>query len=88
MGPVFVISFIGGIILLLLIIGTPLKPLRFAGAVAMRVIIGALLLFFLNTFGQAAGLHVPINIFTAGVSGLLGLPGVGALVAIKYIVLT
>jgi inhibitor of the pro-sigma K processing machinery len=85
--PIYVISLIGGLIFLLLIIGAPLKPMRFIGSAVIRVLIGALFLFFLNTFGTLMNVHVPINMITSAVSGFLGLPGVAALVAIKYIVL-
>ncbi|QFT87096.1 Sigma-K factor-processing regulatory protein BofA [Bacillus sp. THAF10] len=87
MEPMFVIGLIGGLILLVLIVGTPLKPLQFAGHMVIKVIIGALFLFFLNAFGNSMGIHVPINFVTSAVSGLLGIPGVVALVIIQlYIV--
>lgn len=87
MEPVYVISLIGGLIFLLLIIGAPLKPMRLIGSGVIRLLIGALFLFFLNTFGSVLDIHIPINLVTSAVSGFLGLPGVAALIAIKYIVL-
>ncbi|WHX40662.1 pro-sigmaK processing inhibitor BofA family protein [Mesobacillus sp. AQ2] len=83
MDPIVVISVLGGLIMLLLIIGAPTKPLRFIGQSAVKILIGALFLFFLNAFGTGFGIYVPINIATAAVSGLLGIPGVFALVAIQ-----
>ena len=83
MDPVVVISILGGLIFLLLIIGAPTKPLRFVGQGAVKILIGAIFLFFLNAFGTSFGVYVPINIGTAAVSGLLGIPGVFALVAIQ-----
>ncbi len=83
MDPIVVISVLGGLILLLLIIGAPTKPLRLIGQSAVKILIGALFLFFLNAFGTSFGIYVPINIATAAVSGLLGIPGVFALVAIQ-----
>jgi inhibitor of the pro-sigma K processing machinery len=83
MDPVVVISILGGLIFLLLIIGAPAKPLRFIGQGAVKILIGAIFLFFLNAFGTSLGVYVPINIATAAVSGLLGIPGVFALVAIQ-----
>ncbi len=69
---------------LLLMIGMPMKPFRFLGKAAVKMLIGALFLFFLNTFGTAVGLHVPINLATAAISGFLGIPGVIALAAIAH----
>lgn len=87
MEPVLVISFIGGLIVLLLIIGAPMKSLRLFGQGIVKLLIGAILLFFLNVFGNQYGLHIPINFITAAVSGLLGLPGLASLVAIQLWVL-
>jgi inhibitor of the pro-sigma K processing machinery len=87
MEPIIVISIIGALILLLLFIGTPIKPIRFVGQGVIKILIGALLLFFLNAIGNQYGLHVPINIATAAVSGLLGIPGLFALVAIQMWIL-
>jgi inhibitor of the pro-sigma K processing machinery len=83
MEPVIVISIIGALILLLLFLGTPIKPVRFVGQGIIKILIGALLLFFLNAIGNQYGLHVPINLVTSAVSGLLGIPGLFALVVIQ-----
>jgi len=83
MEPSLVIGIIGGIIVLLLFFGTPLKLFRFFGQGIIKILIGALLLFFLNAFGSNFGIHVPINLITAIVSGFLGIPGVCALTVIQ-----
>lgn len=87
MTPVIVLSILGGLILLLLFSGSPLKPIKFAGQSIIKLLIGALLLFFLNVAGNSYGIHVPINFATSTVSGFLGLPGLLALVAIEKWVL-
>ncbi|WP_042353333.1 pro-sigmaK processing inhibitor BofA family protein [Bacillus massiliigorillae] len=84
MDPVIIISVIVGLILLLLFLGASYKPLRIIGNIAVKIVIGAMLLFFLNAFGSSIGLHVPINVATAGVAGLLGIPGVFTLAALQY----
>jgi inhibitor of the pro-sigma K processing machinery len=85
--PLLVIGIIGGLILLVLVVGTPIKPLRFAGQTIIKVMIGALFLFFLNAFGNSMGIHVPINAVTSAISGLLGIPGVVALVIIQMYII-
>ncbi|WP_017729632.1 pro-sigmaK processing inhibitor BofA family protein [Halalkalibacterium ligniniphilum] len=87
MDPIVVFTLLGGLVLMLLIVGAPLKPLRFIGQAAMKVLIGVLLLFFLNTFGSLIGLHIPINGVTATVSGFLGIPGLVLLVAVQQFIL-
>jgi inhibitor of the pro-sigma K processing machinery len=85
--PVYIISILGGLILLLLFSGAPFKPIRFIGQSVIKLLIGALLLFFLNVGGSRYGLHVPINVATSAVSGFLGIPGLVALAAIQHFVL-
>ncbi|HEU5139793.1 MAG TPA: pro-sigmaK processing inhibitor BofA family protein [Bacillales bacterium] len=84
MEPIYVIALIGGLILLLLFVGAPVKPMRLIGGAIVKLMIGALFLFFLNIFGASINLHVPINLVTTAVSGFLGIPGLCVLVAIKY----
>ena len=81
------ISILGVLILILLFSGAPIKPVRFAGQTVIKVLIGALFLFFLNVAGNRYGIHVPINFATSAVSGLLGIPGLFALVAIQQWIL-
>ncbi len=79
----WVIALTTGAILLLLLFGNPVKLLRFLGQGVIKILTGALLLFFLNTFGSNFGIHIPINLITASISGFLGIPGVCALTAIQ-----
>ncbi|WP_318183289.1 pro-sigmaK processing inhibitor BofA family protein [Metabacillus idriensis] len=88
MEPVFVFSILGGIIILLLVVGAPVRSMRWIGQVLVKVVVGALFLFFVNAFGTSLGLHIPINLTTASISGLLGLPGVAALIIIKMVILS
>jgi inhibitor of the pro-sigma K processing machinery len=80
--PVMVITLLGGLIVVFLLVGAPIKPLRFVGQGVVKILIGALLLFFLNTIGSHFGIHIPINLATSTISGFLGVPGLFALVAI------
>lgn len=84
MESIVFVAIVAGLIVLLLIIGAPLKPIKFVGQAMVKVIIGAVFLFFLNTLGGQIGIHVPINFATAAIAGILGIPGVTALAAIDY----
>ncbi|WFA05352.1 pro-sigmaK processing inhibitor BofA family protein [Bacillus sp. HSf4] len=86
MGSVIIIGAIVALVALLFFSKTAFKPLKWIGTIAVRLIIGALLLFCVNLFGESIGIHVPINIVTTGVSGLLGVPGVAALIVIKQFI--
>jgi inhibitor of the pro-sigma K processing machinery len=85
--PIIIISVVGGLILILLFSGAPIKPIRFAGQAVIKLLIGALFLFFLNAAGNRYGIHVPINFGTSAISGFLGIPGLFALVAIQKFIL-
>lgn len=87
MEPIVIISILGGLILILLFSGAPFKPARFVGQAVVKILIGALLLFFLNTAGNSFGIHVPINFATSAVSGFLGIPGLVALAAIQKFII-
>ena len=87
MEPLIVVAILGGLILLLLFTGSPVKPIRFVGQAVVKILIGALFLFFLNTAGNRYGIHIPINVATSAVSGFLGIPGLCALTAIQLWVL-
>lgn len=83
MSPIIVISIVAGVILLLVVAGLPSKVFRWMGLSLMKLLIGALFLFFLNAIGNQFGLAVPINFITSAISGFLGLPGVAALAIIQ-----
>jgi inhibitor of the pro-sigma K processing machinery len=85
--PIIIISVLGGLILILLFSSAPFKPIRFVGQAVVKLLIGALFLFFLNAAGNRYGIHVPINFGTSAVSGILGIPGLVALVAIQKLIL-
>ncbi|MGM0878819.1 MAG: pro-sigmaK processing inhibitor BofA family protein [Bacillota bacterium] len=86
MDPIFVFSVLGGLILILLFVGAPIRPLRWIGQIFIKIVVGALLLFFVNAFGTSLNLHIPINFITSSVSGILGIPGLAALIIIKTVI--
>lgn len=71
------------LIILLLLIGAPVRPTKFLAQSTVKLGIGILFLFFFNVFAGAIGLHIPINLFTVVVSGFLGLSGLASLAAIQ-----
>ena len=83
MEPIVIVAILGVVVLLLLFLGAPSKPIRLVSQGVVKLLIGALFLFFLNIMGNQFGIHIPINLVTSAVSGLLGLPGTAALVIIE-----
>lgn len=87
MDSIIIISALCGLIIFLLMAGLPGKALRWIGQAFMKLVIGALFLFFLNAIGNQFGIFVPINFATSAISGFLGLPGVAALAMIQLWIL-
>ncbi|MBS4221127.1 pro-sigmaK processing inhibitor BofA family protein [Bacillus sp. FJAT-49711] len=87
MESIIIISAICVLIIFLLIAGLPGKVLKWIGQACMKLVIGALFLFFLNAIGNQFGLSVPINFATSAISGFLGIPGVAALAMIQLWIL-
>ncbi|MGP4073068.1 pro-sigmaK processing inhibitor BofA family protein [Piscibacillus sp. B03] len=87
MDPIVVILTIVAIMVLLLFFGRPLKIMRWTSYGVLKVVIGALFIFFANVFGAMFGLHIPINLITSAIAGFLGLFGVGALILIHLMII-
>ena len=52
-----------------------------------HLVLSALAIYALNFSGLAAGLHVPLNPTTIGTVAVLGLPGIGLILALQHSVL-
>ncbi|MDQ0209342.1 pro-sigmaK processing inhibitor BofA family protein [Alkalicoccobacillus murimartini] len=87
MDPVVLFVLLGGAVVLLLTVGAPMRPIRLVGNLAVKLVIGLLLLFLVNASGSWTGMHIPINPITASITGVLGVPGVVLLVAVKQFLL-
>lgn len=85
--PVTVAAYAFGLFLLYVLLRIVLVPMRFVVQVLVHGAAGVLLLAVVNGIGNALGvarLYVPINPVTALVSGFLGVPGVAALITLRW----
>ncbi|RPF51176.1 pro-sigmaK processing inhibitor BofA family protein [Aquisalibacillus elongatus] len=87
MDPLVVILAFVAVLVLLLFFGPPLKIMKLTSVGVIKLVIGALFIFFANVFGSMFGLHIPINLITSAIAGFLGLFGVGALVLIHFLII-
>lgn len=60
-------------------------PLKKILKLILNILFGIILIIITNIFGEKIGLHIPFNIVTAVVAGLLGAPGVVSLIILNYI---
>ena len=59
-----------------LILKVLLKPIKWAGKLAIHALAGFLCLWLLNCVSGFTGLELPINAVTVLLSGTLGIPGI------------
>lgn len=76
-----------GFLLLVSASKSVLRPVRWVGILGLQVVIGAILLFFVNLLGDLADFHLPINPITALLVGFLRIPGLVALLVIKLFIM-
>lgn len=57
-----------------------LFPLKILLKLLIGSLLGGLALLIINVVGSGMGIMVPLNLITAGIAGVLGLPGVICLV--------
>ncbi|CAH2465643.1 MULTISPECIES: pro-sigmaK processing inhibitor BofA family protein [Bacillus] len=87
MNSTIIIVGILALVFIFLVFGVSAKPIRFIGKALFHVTLGIALLFIVNVAGTYFDFHIPINMGTATVSSLLGVPGVAALVIIKLYIM-
>ncbi len=51
-------------------------PLKYALKLLMNSILGGVAIVMINLVGKAVGLHISLNLLTAVIAGVLGVPGV------------
>lgn len=56
-----------------------LIPIKMMLKLMANSLMGGAVLFLLNVIGNGAGIAIPLNIITAVITGVLGLPGVTGL---------
>lgn len=79
------LAFLFGIIILYIVGKVLFVPIKFLLRLVLNAIVGGAALWVLNIFGGAIGIHIGVNIVTAIVVGLLGIPGVILLIILQYV---
>lgn len=79
------VAYIGGIILVALILFLLTKPVKWIFKTVFNGLLGGIMLLIINYMGASIGLNIPINPISALVAGVLGFPGVILLVLIGLI---
>ncbi len=61
------------------------KPLKLLLRALLWTALGGVMIYLYNFAGVLWGLAIGLNVISAFVVGVMGLPGLGALVALKYL---
>lgn len=79
----YIAYFIGGIILLFIMVKLLAWPLKILFKLIINAVLGAILLLIVNFIGGYFGLSIGINAWTALIAGFFGIPGVIFLIIFK-----
>lgn len=80
-----VIVYIACIIFLFLIGKFLVLPLKSIVKLIGNSVLGGVLIFVINTIGGIWAFHIGLNIGTAIITGILGIPGVVLLIFLKFL---
>lgn len=69
------LAYAAGMLVVYLIGRYMLIPLKWTGRLMMNSLFGGIIIFVINYIGGNLGILLPLNIFTAGITGILGVPG-------------
>ncbi|MCX7571917.1 pro-sigmaK processing inhibitor BofA family protein [Tumebacillus sp. DT12] len=74
---------VGTVVLIYMVSQFLREPGRALFGLLRGMIVGVVALFLINLVGASFGFHIGLNLVTALTAGILGLPGVAALVVIQ-----
>lgn len=80
-----IVVYLGCIVFLFIIGKIFVLPIKFILKLIGNSIIGGILIFIVNLVGSLFGFHIGLNIVTAIVTGILGIPGVVLLCFLKFL---
>lgn len=83
MSFVTVIGYILGVLIVFVLAGVCLKPIKFMVKLLINSVIGGLALIALNFLGEYVGIHIGVNPVTAIAVGVLGVPAVAGLLLLQ-----
>ena len=79
------LTYVGAIVLIFLVGKIFLWPLKLVLKLAASSAIGGLAILIINALGAGFGLMIPLNLISAAIVGVLGIPGVMLLLILTLI---
>lgn len=84
--PKYILAGILGIVVLFIIVNLIKAPIKIIIKLIANGVVGVILLYVVNLIGANFGIQIGINFVTALISGILGIPGVIALILIQLFI--
>lgn len=81
-----ILAYVVGIVLLFVIGRVLLIPMKVILKLFYNAFLGAIALIVINFLGGFIGFHIPFNIVTAFIVGILGIPGLILLIVLGRII--
>ncbi len=81
-----ILAYSAGIMLIFMVSWIFVKPLKFLGRLILNSLLGALFLIIFNYFGQYTGMYIGVNVVSALLLGILGVPGFIAIFIVKLLI--
>lgn len=76
--------YVAGLLLVLLVAKLLAKPLKVIFKLLINTLFGGIALILINTIGGMWGFGIGVNVITAAVTGILGIPGIVLLYVLKF----
>ena len=81
----YVVAYSVGAVLLVLSGIFLIKPIKLAFGVMLKCMGGFFLILFFNLFSKFCGITIGVNLVTSVTAGILGVPGLALMIALKSI---
>lgn len=81
-----VLAYAAGIMILFILAWLFIIPAKVIGKLVINALLGGLLLFIFNFLGSFINIKIGVNIITALIVGILGIPGLIAIIIIRLII--
>ncbi len=82
-GEKLIAAYVAGLILLFIFIKIFYTPLKLALRLFASSLIGGVILYGVNVAGSIIGIQIGINIYTAMVAGVFGIPGISMMLMLQ-----
>ncbi len=81
-----IMIYIGILILTLFLITLFMKPLKWLLKLIINTVLGGIVIVLINSVGGIAGVMLSLNPISAAITGVLGLPGLAAVIVAQLFI--